>query len=107
MTYLNRAISVWEGCGYPRGAALARTTLGEIALATGAPDEAVDCFTRAHCALMAVNDPTTPRGPSPSWDVPVSGRGVCARDGEDERGSGGLHRVRSGILAGTHPGDAG
>ncbi|WP_406147733.1 NB-ARC domain-containing protein [Streptomyces sp. NBC_01012] len=54
---LNRAISVWEGCGYPRGAALARTVLGEIALAAGAPYEAVDFFARAHAGMVAVDDP--------------------------------------------------
>jgi tetratricopeptide (TPR) repeat protein len=55
--HLDAAVAVWEGCGYPRGAALARIVLGEIALATGARDRAVELFDRARAALLAVPDP--------------------------------------------------
>lgn len=57
VAYLNRAVTIWEGCGYPRGVALARIVLGEVALAEHDPERAVTCFARARQGLLAVADP--------------------------------------------------
>nr|WP_234380244.1 tetratricopeptide repeat protein [Streptomyces sp. CMB-StM0423] len=54
--HLNQAIVLWEDCGYPRGTALARIVLGEIALAEGSPGTAVECFREAHRVMVAVED---------------------------------------------------
>ncbi|KND25192.1 ATP-binding protein [Streptomyces acidiscabies] len=54
---LRRAITAWEECDYPRGVALARILLGEIALADGDLERAVGCFTEAREGLLAVADP--------------------------------------------------
>ncbi|MER6628584.1 tetratricopeptide repeat protein [Streptomyces sp. NPDC000987] len=57
VSYLNRAVTTWEGCGYRRGVALARVVLGEVALARRDPERAVACFDRARTELLAVSDP--------------------------------------------------
>ncbi|MDX2678105.1 tetratricopeptide repeat protein [Streptomyces sp. NY05-11A] len=57
VSHLNRAARMWEECGYPRGVALARIMLGEVALAEHDPDRAVTCFTEARTGLLAVADP--------------------------------------------------
>ncbi|ANW21500.1 tetratricopeptide repeat protein [Streptomyces clavuligerus] len=54
---LERAIVVWDGCGYRRGTALARTTLGEVSLAEGDPAAAMGHFRRARATLLEVDDP--------------------------------------------------
>ncbi|WP_327186301.1 ATP-binding protein [Streptomyces sp. NBC_01334] len=54
---LNRAVATWEECGYPRGVALARITLGEVALAEHDPERAVACFARARQGLVEAADP--------------------------------------------------
>lgn len=54
--HLVQAIALWEDCGYPRGAALARIVLGEIALATGEPHRAVEFFGRARTMLVEARD---------------------------------------------------
>jgi len=57
VAHLNRAVTTWEGCGYPRGVALARIVLGEVALAEHDLERAVTCFARAREGLLAVADP--------------------------------------------------
>jgi tetratricopeptide (TPR) repeat protein len=54
--HLNRAIALWEDCGYLRGTALARIVLGEIALAEGSAGIAVECFGAAHEVMVEVED---------------------------------------------------
>ncbi|MFE9685924.1 regulator [Streptomyces sp. NPDC006285] len=54
---LDRAVETWTECGYPRGVALARILLGEIALAEQDLDRAITCFTLARESLLAVSDP--------------------------------------------------
>ncbi|MER6914450.1 tetratricopeptide repeat protein [Streptomyces sp. NPDC000594] len=54
---LTEAIDVWDRCGYPRGTALARVVLGELALADGDPARAAGYFLRAHATMVAVDDP--------------------------------------------------
>ncbi|MGW2384912.1 tetratricopeptide repeat protein [Streptomyces sp. NPDC001658] len=54
---LDHAVRTWEACGYPRGVALARILLGEVALAEQDLDRAVHCFTLARQGLLAVSDP--------------------------------------------------
>ncbi|MFE2442377.1 tetratricopeptide repeat protein [Streptomyces melanosporofaciens] len=55
--HLHQAITLWEACGYPRGVALARIVLGEIALAQDDTGRAVEYFTHARAGLLAVDDP--------------------------------------------------
>ncbi|MGW0332873.1 tetratricopeptide repeat protein [Streptomyces sp. NPDC003011] len=57
VAHLNRAAATWEECGYPRGVALARIVLGEIALAEQDPERAVACFAQARQGLLSVADP--------------------------------------------------
>lgn len=57
VSHLNRAVATWEECGYPRGVALARILLGEVALAEHDPERAVACFSQARGGLLAVADP--------------------------------------------------
>jgi len=57
VSHLNRAVAIWEQCGYARGVALARVVLGEVALAEHAPERAVACFTQARDGLLAIPDP--------------------------------------------------
>ncbi|MEU5030251.1 tetratricopeptide repeat protein [Streptomyces milbemycinicus] len=54
---LTEAITLWEGCGYPRGVALTRIVLGEVALAEDEPRRALEYFRQARVGLLAVNDP--------------------------------------------------
>jgi tetratricopeptide (TPR) repeat protein len=54
---LKQAITMWEGCGYPRGAALTRIVLGEIALGEDDPGRAIEYFTQARVGLLAADDP--------------------------------------------------
>lgn len=54
--YLLQAINVWQTCGYPRGVALSRIVLGEIALAQHDPHQAEGHFTQAHQALTCLGD---------------------------------------------------
>ncbi|MFE2639434.1 tetratricopeptide repeat protein [Streptomyces scopuliridis] len=54
--YLHEAIALWDGCGYPRGAALATIVLGEIALTDGDPERAQGLFANARCTLLAAED---------------------------------------------------
>ncbi|MEV8547185.1 tetratricopeptide repeat protein [Streptomyces sp. NPDC051572] len=54
---LDRAVETWTECGYPRGVALARILLGEIALAEQDLDRAVTSFTLARDGLLTVSDP--------------------------------------------------
>ncbi|MGW7577703.1 NB-ARC domain-containing protein [Streptomyces sp. NPDC054765] len=59
--FLNRAIGTWEAVGYPRGAALSRIVLGEMALESEGAQwggvRASEYFERARSTLLAVNDP--------------------------------------------------
>ncbi|MEU9122524.1 ATP-binding protein [Streptomyces sp. NPDC048506] len=59
--FLDRAIATWEAVGYPRGAALSRIVLGEMALESAATEwdgrRAAEYFERAHATLLAVDDP--------------------------------------------------
>ncbi|MEU4892059.1 tetratricopeptide repeat protein [Streptomyces sp. NPDC044780] len=55
--YLHQAIDLWGSCGYPRGVALTRIVLGEIALAQDDPGLAIEYFTQARAGLLAVRDP--------------------------------------------------
>lgn len=59
--FLNRAIDTWEAVGYPRGAALSRIVLGEMALESKAGQWdgrcAAEYFDRARTTLLAVDDP--------------------------------------------------
>lgn len=52
---LSQAIALWESCGYPRGIALAKITLGEMDLAH-APGQALDTLTEAHALLLEAGD---------------------------------------------------
>ncbi|MFJ6571125.1 tetratricopeptide repeat protein [Streptomyces sp. NPDC091292] len=54
---LHEAIAAWERSGYPRGVALARIVLGEIALERDDPEQAMADFTRARDQLIAADDP--------------------------------------------------
>ncbi|MER7644825.1 NB-ARC domain-containing protein [Streptomyces sp. NPDC126522] len=54
---LDHAVRTWTQCGYPRGVALARILLGEIALAEQDLDRAIASFTLARDELLAVSDP--------------------------------------------------
>ncbi|WP_310724099.1 tetratricopeptide repeat protein [Streptomyces sp. N2A] len=60
-TFLHQAIETWEAVGYPRGAALSRIVLGEMALespgATWNGRPAAEYFDRARTTLLAVDDP--------------------------------------------------
>lgn len=51
------ALGLREAIGYGRGAALSRLCLGDIALASGRPRDAVALLTRARAELLAVPDP--------------------------------------------------
>ncbi|MFB6438261.1 tetratricopeptide repeat protein [Streptomyces sp. NPDC056411] len=59
--FLRRAIDTWEAAGYPRGAALSRIVLGEMALESAGAEwdgrRAVEYFEQAHRTLLAVDDP--------------------------------------------------
>lgn len=55
-SYLARAIDVWHDCGYPRGVALSRIVLGEIALALHDPQQAESLFAQAHQVLADLSD---------------------------------------------------
>jgi tetratricopeptide (TPR) repeat protein len=57
VSHLDRAVETWAECGYPRGVALARILLGEVALARHDPERAADRFARAREELLAVADP--------------------------------------------------
>lgn len=52
---LSQAIALWESCGYPRGIALAKITLGEMDL-NAAPGQALDTLTEAHALLLKTGD---------------------------------------------------
>lgn len=54
--YLHEAIALWDGCGYPRGVALATIVLGEIALTADDPQRAQGLFANARCTLLAAED---------------------------------------------------
>jgi len=56
-SYLLKAIDIWQRCGYPRGVALSRIVLGEIALAQHDPERAETLFAQAHHELVRVDDP--------------------------------------------------
>ncbi|MEV6011265.1 tetratricopeptide repeat protein [Streptomyces sp. NPDC051976] len=55
--FLLQAIDIWQRCHYPRGIALSRIVLGEIALAQHQPHQAEAQFEQAHQALVRANDP--------------------------------------------------
>lgn len=59
--FLNRAIATWEAVGYPRGAALSRIVLGEMALESAVAEwdgqRAAEYFDRARSTLLAADDP--------------------------------------------------
>ncbi|MGW1377073.1 AAA family ATPase [Streptomyces sp. NPDC002446] len=59
--FLNQAIATWEAVGYPRGTALSRIVLGEMALESPAAEwdgrRAAEYFDLARSTLLAVDDP--------------------------------------------------
>ncbi|WP_313896211.1 tetratricopeptide repeat protein [Streptomyces sp. YIM 98790] len=55
--YLRRAVAVWEGAGYPRGAALARIVLGELAELGGEIRTALGHYRAARDALAELPEP--------------------------------------------------
>lgn len=55
--HLNQAIALWEGCGYPRGVALAQVLMGEVALSRGEPERAVQLCAQAVRTFAEVHDP--------------------------------------------------
>ncbi|WP_307795383.1 tetratricopeptide repeat protein [Actinacidiphila acididurans] len=55
-SHLLGAIDVWQRCGYPRGVALSRIVLGEIALALHNPEQAEAHFTQAYQDLLRLED---------------------------------------------------
>lgn len=88
---LRQAITTWERAGYPRGAALSRIVLGEMALESegarwdGLP--AADYFAQAHTTLLAVDDPY-----DAARALAFHGRAL-ARDGAHTAGVAELHQA--------------
>ncbi|MFF8786800.1 hypothetical protein [Streptomyces sp. NPDC015125] len=54
--HLTRAVTLWTGCGYRRGVALATILLGELSLVAGQLRRARTQFAEAHTTLMDVDD---------------------------------------------------
>ncbi|QKW10921.1 AAA family ATPase [Streptomyces sp. NA04227] len=55
--HLRGAMADWRACGYERGVGLVQTLQGEIALASGEPEAAVELLGRAAACLESVADP--------------------------------------------------